>query len=143
MSQTHTFDAAQHLFSFSGILIANGFGPDSFLKITRASDTFSYTSGASGEGAYSKSNDKSGTVELTLLASSQANDQLAAVAELDELSGVGTAPLFIKEANGTMRAHAQNARIMKQPDIERGKEIGTTTWVFHCADLEMLSGGLL
>lgn len=139
----HTYDAAKHLFSFAGQLIANGFGPDTWLKVSRNNDGFTLTKGASGEGTRSKTNDNSGTVELTLMADSQANDILAAIGVADELSGTGVGALFIKEFNGTTRVSAGSAWIKKLPDLERAKEVGTVTWVFECDDLELFAGGLL
>lgn len=137
-----TYDPAKNLFSFSGNLIT-GFAPDTFIKASRNSDGFTLTKGASGEGARSKSNDRSGIVELTLLSSSQSNDILAAIAAADELAGTGTGSLYMKEFNGTARLSGRDAWVKKQPDMERGAAVGNTVWTIEVDDLEMFNGGLL
>lgn len=144
MATTQTYDAAQHLASFLGNALPLATGPDTFLKVSRNQDGYTTQVGASGYGTRSRINDKSGTVELTLMAASQTNDILMAIALSDELApGSGAGPLFIKEANGTTVVAAQNAWIKKIPDMERGKEAGTVTWVFESDNLEMFIGGLL
>lgn len=137
-----TYDPAKILFSFGGSLIT-GFGPDTFITVERNEDGFTLTVGAAGEAVRTKSNNHSGKVTVTLLASSQSNDFLSAIAVADELAGTGVAPLFGKEFNGTTTFAACNAWVQKIPNIERAKEEGTVQWVFECADLEMFNGGLL
>lgn len=130
------------MLSFLGNLFASGFGPDTFMKVTRNEEGFSLQMGVNGDGVRSKNNNQSGRVEFTVLQNSQANDILSALAAQDELAGTAIGPLFIKQANGTTRVSAQNAWIVKQPDIERAKEAGTVTWLFESDKLEMFNGGL-
>lgn len=142
MSQTRTYDPAKNIFSFLGNLIASGYAKGTFIKVTRNSDSFTLDKGPAGDGVRSKTNDKSAIVELTLQATSQANDVLSALAVADELSASAIGPLFIKETNGTMKCAAENAWIKKQPDLERAEASGSTTWIFECDSLEMFAGGL-
>lgn len=141
MASITTYDPAKHLVSFNGLTIPPAFGPDTYLKVSRAGEGFTRQKGAGGEGGRSMNRDRGGTVELTLMANSVANDLLMAVAVADELTAVGAGPLFIKELNGTTKVGSMNAWIQKIPDIERAKELGTVTWVFECDDLEMFVGG--
>lgn len=142
MAATKTFDPAKVLVSFAGQVIT-GFAPDTFISAERNEDGFTLVVGAGGEATRSQSRNKSGTVTLTLMASSQSNDILSAVALADELSGTGVSPLFIKEFNGTTVVMAQNAWIKKLPVMERAKEAGTVEWVFECEAVDLLLGGLL
>jgi hypothetical protein len=143
MSQTHTYDAAKHAFSFLGSLITAGFAKGSWLEASRNEDGFTFQPSSSGGGTRSRNNNTSGKVKLTLQAGSQANDILMALALADEKTGVGIGELFIKETNGTMKCSAENAWIMKIPDVKRGEESGEVEWVFECEDLQMFVGGLL
>lgn len=143
MGQISTYDPASHSVSFLGNLFADGFGTDTFIKAARNEDGFTFTPSVSGGGTRNKNNNKSGTLELTVMSDSQANDILSALALQDELLGTAIGPLFLKDSNGTTRVSAQNAWIKKQPDIERQKEVGMTTWVFESDSLKMFSGGLL
>lgn len=139
---TRTYDPALVNVSFSGLPL-NGLAPDTFLKVSRSEDSFMPTVGAGGEVARAQSRNRLGEVELTLMATSQANDLLSAIANADELSGLGVGTIFIKELNGSTICMSESAWIKKMPDIERGKEIATVTWVFTCANLQMFIGGLL
>jgi predicted 2-oxoglutarate/Fe(II)-dependent dioxygenase YbiX len=137
-----TYDPKKHLFSFLGNQISDGFA-ENFLKVSMRADAYELTVGASGEAAFSKTNDNTGEVEVTLMAQSLANDTLSAIHAADKLGGTGVGPLFIKELNGATVVHSQNARIKRAPDLERAKIVGTVTWTFLCADLEIYHGGHL
>lgn len=136
-----TYDPAKVLFSFAGSLIT-GYADDTFIEAERAEDGFTLLVGASGEGARSKNNNKSGTVTVTLMASSQSNDILSALAAADELAGTGVGALYLKELDGTTLVSAPAAWIKKMPSVSRGKEVGTVQWVFDCESMEMSVGGL-
>ena len=142
MAFTKTYDPALVNISFSGLPLT-GLAPDTFLKVSRSEDGFMPIVGAGGEVARAQSRNHLGEVELTLMATSQANDLLSAIANADELSGLGVGALFIKELNGTTLCMSESAWVKKLPDMERGKEITTVTWVFTCAELKMFIGGLL
>lgn len=139
---TSTYDPALHLLSFAGQLIS-AFGKDTFIKATRAEDSFTTQVGVSGEGVRSKNNNRSGTVEITVMAQSQDCDVLSAILAADEASGAGVATFFMKQLNGTSVLHAANAWLMRQPDMERAKEAGEVTFTIATDNLEMFNGGLL
>lgn len=139
---TKTYDPAKNLLSFLGNLIG-GFGPDTYIAVSRNEQGFTFQAGAGGEGVRTQNRNRSGTVTVTLLASSSSNDILSAIAAADELAGTGVGALFLKELNGTTVVSAQNAWIQKRPDVQRAKEAGVVEWVFECEDLESFAGGLL
>lgn len=139
---TRTYDPAEHLTSFLGNPIT-AWGPDSFIAISRNEDGWTSTVGAGGEEAWTRNRNRSGTMTLTLLASSPENDILAAAAELDERTGEGIGPFFMKDRLGTVVVHAANARIVKKPDINRGKALGTVEWKLATTNLETFAGGSL
>lgn len=138
-----TYDPSKVIFSFAGSIIT-GFADGTFITVERNEDAFTLAVGASGEYARAKNANKSGRVTVTLMASSQANDILSAIAKADELTGVGNGILFVKELNGTTLAMSRDAWVLKMPNIERAKdEISPVEWVFECAELEMFAGGIL
>lgn len=140
MAVTRTYDPGEHLCSFLGVPIT-AFGPDTFIEAARNEDGFSIQVGAGGEVARSRNRNRSGRVTFTLLATSPENDLLANLALVDEATGEGIGPLFIKDRLGTTLLHAQNAWIVKLPDVSRGKEAGTVAWMIDCDRLEMFVGG--
>lgn len=139
---TRTYDPALVIPTFAGNLLT-GFGPDTFIKVERNEDGFTLAVGAGGEAARAQSRNRSGTVTFTVLATSQTNDILSAIAAADELSGTGVAEFQLSEVNGTTLCHAANAWVKKLPSVERGKEVGTVEWVLECDSIEVFAGGLL
>lgn len=121
----------------------SGFAAGSFIKVSRAEDGFMLTIGADGSGARTRNANRSGTFEITLLASSASNDVLSALAVEDELNADGVGPTLIKDASGTAFASAQNSWVKKIPDLERAKELGEVTWVIESDNIDVFVGGTL
>ena len=109
--------------------------------VARESDAFSDSVGLDGEVTRSANKDKRGTVTITLQQSSDDNDFLSLLSQVDELSGAGTIPLLIRDANGTSLYTASEAWIQKPADGSISQEAGERAWVLRCANLKMFSGG--
>lgn len=137
-----TYDPLKVTLSFAKATIT-GYGAGTFIKASYNEDLYSLTIGADGAGARVRNANQSGKVEFTLLASSPSNDVLMAVAALDRSLGQGIAPLLCKDGNGAALAQAQNAWIVKPPDLERGKELGEVTWTLETDNLQLVQGGMI
>lgn len=135
-----SYDPAQVSVIFAGIIV-EGYADGTFVLAARNNPSFSLKVGASGEGARAKSNDRSGTVTITLMQSSASNDLLSAQAALDEASGDGIGSLLIKDLSGTTLVSAETAWIQKPSDMERAKEISDAQWVIETDVLNMFVGG--
>ncbi len=118
-----------------------GYADGTFITVSRNNQMWTAQVGASGEGARSKSNDRSGTVELSLMMTSKSNDFLSARAALDELNGSGKGVLGILDENGTTIVGATEAWVQQIPSMEYGKELSERTWVLETTDLEIFIGG--
>ena len=136
-----TYDPAAVLPSFLGGILT-GFADGTFISVERNEDGFTLVVGASGESARAQSRNKSGVVTFTILATSQTNDYLSAIAEADEALGTGVGEFQMAELNGTTLIHATNAWVKKMPKVERGKEVSTVEWTIECEDLGIFAGGL-
>lgn len=134
------YDPALVQMIFAGASI-EGLADGTFLTAARNNQSFELSTGADGEGARAKSNDKSGTVVFTLLQTSASNDILAALALLDELQGDGVSPLMIKDLNGTTLVTAETAWVQKPADVERAKTISDTEWTIETNNLQIFPGG--
>jgi len=134
-----TFNPKLVSVSFAGYQLS-GFG-DTFISAERNTDAFTLVKGADGETSRVASADRSGKVTITLKQSSLSNDILSGLAALDELSGLGTGSLLIKDIAGTTLLEAQEAWISKLPSVTMGKEGSEREWVIECGELLMLVGG--
>lgn len=136
-----TFDINNVVATFLGNELS-GFADGTAITIDRNEDTFTLVVGADGETARSRSNNRSGTISFTFLASSASNDILSAAAAADEATGQGVGPFFLKELNGGTTVVAPNAWVKKPASLEFAKEIGSREWTLECDYLEVHVGGL-
>ncbi len=116
--------------SFNGINVS-GFLAESFIKVSRNKDMFTYKSDISGSGTRTKTNDFSGTIECTLTQRSGSNEFLSGFAIADEQTGAGAGVLMIKDALGNDLILCQSAWVRKMPDVEYGNESGSRVWMFE------------
>lgn len=135
-----TYDP-KNLSMIVGGQIMSGFGDGTVVKLSRNQQAFMLKVGVDGEGTRSKSNDKSGKIEITLMQSSASNDVLSAYASADELSNTGAVPILFRDNSGRTLATALTAWVQKLPDTEFAKEVSTRTWVFETDTLEIFIGG--
>ncbi len=140
MAQLKTYDAKAISVIFGG-RIFTGFAEDAKVSVTRTNDSFSMKSGVDGEVTRSKSNDRSGTVTISLMQTSSDNDFLSGIVAGDELSNTGILPVIIKDNNGTTLHTAPEAWVRKPADDADTKEAGSREWNIDCANLLMHNGG--
>jgi hypothetical protein len=139
-----SYDPTEVSVTFNGVTI-DGFGPDTFVEVTRNQDGWTYQPSNSGPpGARSRNPDRSGTITITLIDSSPANALLQAFADADELTGEGVGEFMVKDrGTATGKCTAQNAWVKKMPDWKRGKEVSTTVWVLESNNIVIAHDGLI
>ncbi len=126
-----------------GTILIDQFGPDSMIKVARNQDGWTYQPSNSGRGARSRNPDKSGRLEITVLASAPCNGLLSALALLDEKTGQGVGGIMVKDrSTAQAKCAGQNSWVVKWPDWERAKEVGTVTWILECDELEIFHDGV-
>ena len=134
------YDAADVDVIMNGVPMT-GKADGTFVVVARNNDAFIVKTGADGEGARSQSNDKSGTIVVTVLQTSVFNDVLSAVHKLDELQGDGVFAILVKDRNGTSLAKAGTAWVRKFADISYAREIEEWTWTIETNNLDPFPGG--
>lgn len=123
-----------------GPILFQGFGPGDFVKVAYNTDAASMSVGADGEAIHNISADRSGTIEVTLQASSPTNQALAAVEAAQRLNPVGVGPLNVQDVSGTHNISGTSVRIRKSPDFVRGTELGVNVWIFQAGHITMGHG---
>ena len=111
-----------------------GFAEGSMIKATRTSDANSMHVGAQGQVDFVKSADKSGEITVTIKHNSPSNAVLQTIHNQDL-----KVPIVCVDVNlGTQFGfNAMECKVKKQPDFDRGKEVGEVEWVFVAAELNM------
>lgn len=137
-----TYDFDRVIFTL-GPVIVDGFNEGEGFTIS-TEPTFSAKVGADGKVTRSKTLDRTAMIELKLMQSSAANDQLSAlhVLDRDAPNGAGVVPLFIRDGSGRARYKAAEAWIESAPaDVSFSNEASVRTWVIRCAQLERFDAG--
>jgi hypothetical protein len=135
-----TIDPKKIIVVFKGRPIT-GFADGTYLQIERNADTWNTKVGCSGHVARSKSNDRSGTVKITLMQTSSDNDFLSLCAELDENGNAGVGELKIKDALGTSDYRSSAAFVLKPAAASQSNNVENREWTLFCADLSIFNGG--
>lgn len=135
-----TFDPSKVLVNFHGYQL-NGFADGTFVEADRDTDSFSKTVGADGEVAWLKSADDSGTIKVTVLQTSAANDVLSAELAKDELSGTNIGTVFIKDLTGRTLVQGAEARLQRPAPVSLGKDIEAREWTILVAHMKISVGG--
>lgn len=135
-----TYDPKLVVLTVGGVPIS-GYADGTFISVERSNDMFTKVAGADGIVSRAKSNDKSGTITVTLAQTSSSNDILSAYAKQDELSNTGVKTVNCKDVSGRSTFFTATAWVRRLPGSEFGKEITNREWVLDCDSLEILVGG--
>lgn len=137
-----TFDPKQVVITFGGHLL-DGFAEGTFVKVERAKPLYETTVGAYGDAVRTKSNDRSGSVMVTLMQTSSSNDALSQMLRLDEDTpgGAPARALQVQDLSGNTLVHAENAWLKGWPTQEWGDSVGSREWTIDTGSLDIHVGG--
>jgi hypothetical protein len=139
---TGTYDPSKLIVTI-GSVIVSGFGDGDSIKAERYEDNYFLKVGLDGGVARARNSNKTGKIEITLLSTSGANDQLSGffLSESLVVDGTPIAPFVIADTSGRTVLSATQGWLKKIPSVTFGKEVGTNVWVMDCADLTVFHGG--
>lgn len=137
------YDLDKVTLSICGIPITGGYGEGGSVSIKYNTEIFENVVGRSGDVTRCRTNDKTGTVEVTLLQTSPDNAKLAGLAALDEAApnGAGVGAFQCTDlVNGDLYS-ASKAWVQQFPDVSFDRKATDRTWKIFCADLVAMPGG--
>ena len=120
--------------------IISGFA-DTKVKVNRDSNAYEDDVGTDGDVVRYGTNDKRGSIEITLQAQSASNLYLSGLAKADELSGAGTIPTIVKDNRGNDLHAAPTSWVQKIPEAAYIKGVASRVWVIRTDNLTSLLGG--
>lgn len=135
-----TYDPKQVSVLIGGVPMS-GFADGTFVSIERDEDTFSKVVGSDGVTSRAKTNNRNGTLTLTLAQTSPSNDVLEGIALLDENSNTGVVPVMVKDNSGRSIHFSALGWVQKHPTAEFGKEVSNREWTVALADYTPFNGG--
>lgn len=140
---TGTFDATQ-LNVIIGVLPINGLSDGDSVVARRSSSLYVKRVGMKGSVARARNTDKTGQIEIRVLQTSSANDELSALLNLDTLTEDGklVLPISIADLSGRTVISAGQAWLESIGDVTFStNQVSERVYTFDCADLKMSLGG--
>lgn len=135
-----TYDPKKVVLAVGGVPIG-GYADGTFISMERTNDAYMVQSGADGEVSRAKSNDRTGQLTITLAQTSDSNDVLSVIAQLDERANAGVVPIILKEIGGNTVVFSGTGWVRKMPVVEYAKEISNREWILDLAESEVFIGG--
>lgn len=139
MNQIDTFDPKDVTVTV-GTSLLSGFA-ESVVRVSRESNQVEDEVGADGDVARRITNDRRGSIVISLLQTSRANAILAALARADELTGTVIFPVTIKDQRGNDLVVAASAWVQKHTDMSYRSGIETREWTLRSNNVQMFAGG--
>lgn len=127
--------------SLAGLYQLDGYVEGTFINIKKDVQPFVPYRTADGQLCRTQTSDNSYTVEVSLSQGSPSNDILTKLLIIDQATGFGQFPIFIKDGSGSSLFFTSSAFITSVPDISFSSDIETRTWSFQCENGFMNVGG--
>lgn len=140
MSEVRTYDASQVVLTINGAVIG-GYADGTFINVEREEPSFTKVVGADGTVSRAKSNNKSGTLTITLKQTSPSNDVLSALLAQDELNADGVFPVLLKDNSGETRIFSGTGWVQGFPPSEFAKEISEREWLIDLSEIDFNLAG--
>lgn len=138
-----TYDPALHDLIFAGIRLNEGLADGTFIAVEFNAESFTKKVGADGSVTRARMADRSGSITLSLMQTSELNDVLSALHNADRVAsnGAGVGALLLQDRGGSTKLQASSAWIAQQPGISLEMEASTRDWVIDFADGDAVHGG--
>lgn len=106
-----------------------GYGEDEFVSWSMSGVRAEMTVGSLGEVVFSGTEDVSGTLDLTLLSTSESNDYMQDWLDRNERGpGLSFRPVVVRDLNGRAKFSAAHCTILESPQVAYGRTAGMRTW---------------
>lgn len=114
--------------------IITGYASDSMITATKNEDAVTTDVGCKGDVVYSENANESGTITITLQGTSSSLPRLRSLASSRKLISV-----TVSDANDSddISITAQKCRVVKMPDVSRGKTSGNVTISIFVPNLQV------
>lgn len=136
------YDPAEVKLIFGAIPVHHGAAKGTFITVEREQVSWRLIKGTDGEGIRVRTQNFSARVQLTVRAGSGTNDYLSAVSATDDITGVFTVPLTLKDGSGRSLYISPLAFVESPTDVSYSDQEGLNTWAFICNTWLPFTGGL-
>jgi phage terminase large subunit GpA-like protein len=109
--------------------LVEGYGEDEFVSIEMSAPRTSKTTGSDGEVVFSQTADKSGSITITLLQTSAANDYFQEWLDRNERGpGLEYRPIVVRDLNGRAKFSAPHCTVEEEPQVVYGRSASMRAW---------------
>ena len=131
-----SYDPKKVNVAVDGAIIA-GYASDSMITATKNEDAVTTEVGCKGDVVYSENANESGTITITLQGTSSSLPRLRSLASSRKQISV-----TVSDANDSddISITAQKCRVVKMPDVSRGKTSGNVTISIFVPNLQEVAG---
>lgn len=140
MAEVKTYRAKDVMVIY-GAKQLHGFSEDSVVSVKPHGEGAQLYVSADGEVARSMDPDKTLEITVTLAHTSESNDYLSKLYEMDRETGKGLLPISVKDLSGRTLAQASEAWITNHAEVKRAKNISEQEWVFNTGKASFTVGG--
>lgn len=128
-----SYDPKKVNVAVDGAIIA-GYASDSMITVTKNEDAVTTEVGCKGDVVYSENANESGTITITLQGTSSSLPRLRSLASSRKQISV-----TVSDANDSddISITAQKCRVVKMPDVSRGKTSGNVTISIFVPNLQV------
>lgn len=138
---TVTYSPKDVVITYAGRILT-GLVEDSFVEVSRDTDSFSDEVGADGEVVRTLSSDQRGIIRVVLQQTSMSNDVLASlVAAGEQRLGPDVHPVQVKHIRGASLYGGAEAWVRKPTDATFANAPEGRTWEIRVAKLQTFTGG--
>jgi hypothetical protein len=123
-----------------GSKICDGFQEGEGVTV-ELSPIFEFVEGADGKVARSRTLRRSAKITIKLMATSETNDALSALANADRRNVGGPVPFTLNDRSGRTKLFSPQCWVEKEPDVTFGNQVGTREWELRCVQVEAFVGG--
>jgi len=146
MSELRQYDPLQVVGSFTSLagsvdILDGSIDGGDFAALATDAVTWTRENDRGGNATRVKSNNRGGSISISLSASSPTNAALSTLAQADYVSENVVGVLVLRDLNGTTVITCNGAFIEDIPDFAFGSTRGQRTWVFQCAEIVVFAGG--
>lgn len=134
MAWLQSYDSNEVVIVINGLTVT-GYTDGTFVKVAYNANQIEEVVGAEGEVTRVPSNDRSATVEITLMQTSSSNATLMVLGQQDRKDGSGIFSILVKGNNGEVLHSGNRAWIKKLPEYSYGKQAENRIWVISVAEL--------
>lgn len=135
------YSPADIIINIGGVVTVGGFMDGTFLEINK--DLKSYQSRRTPDGTTARLyiKDRTYSIKFILAQSSESNDLLTKIQQIDEITQLAYFPLIIKDIRGSSLVFSPTAWIESLPNQTFGTGIESRVWEIKATDVTVTVGG--